>query len=129
MKRKAFLLRLDPKTHDALQRWAKDDLRSVNGQIEFLLRRALQQLEGGPYPAYKDITGTYAGPDFTLHADHIQGDPFADPSRIRVILGTDAAGLPGESFATRPRTLGTACFLARTFAHRARSASRRHPQS
>jgi hypothetical protein len=41
--RKAFLLRLDPKTHDALQRWAKDDLRSLNGQIEFLLRRALQQ--------------------------------------------------------------------------------------
>jgi hypothetical protein len=42
-KRKAFLLRLDPTTHDALQRWAKDDLRSLNGQIEFLLRRALQQ--------------------------------------------------------------------------------------
>jgi hypothetical protein len=42
-KRKAFLVRLDPRTHDALQRWAKDDLRSLNGQIEFLLRRALQQ--------------------------------------------------------------------------------------
>jgi len=42
-KRKAFLLRLDPTTHDALQRWAKDDLRSLNGQIEFLLRRVLQQ--------------------------------------------------------------------------------------
>lgn len=42
-KRKAFLLRLDPRTYDALERWAKDELRSVNGQIEFLLRRALQQ--------------------------------------------------------------------------------------
>ncbi len=42
-KRKAFLLRLDPKTYAALERWAKDDLRSVNGQLEFLLRRALQQ--------------------------------------------------------------------------------------
>jgi hypothetical protein len=40
--RKAFLLRLDPRTYDALERWAKDELRSVNGQIEFLLRRALQ---------------------------------------------------------------------------------------
>ncbi len=40
--RKAYLLRLDPKTYDALERWAKDELRSVNGQIEFLLRRALQ---------------------------------------------------------------------------------------
>lgn len=40
--RKAFLLRIDPDVLDAIQRWANDDLRSVNGQIEFLLRRALQ---------------------------------------------------------------------------------------
>ena len=41
--RKPFLLRLDPVVHEALQRWADADLRSLNGQIEFLLRRALQQ--------------------------------------------------------------------------------------
>jgi hypothetical protein len=41
--RKSFLLRLDPQIHEALQRWANDDLRSLNGQIEFLLRRALGQ--------------------------------------------------------------------------------------
>ena len=40
--RKAFLLRIDPAILDALQRWAADDLRSLNGQIEFVLRRALQ---------------------------------------------------------------------------------------
>jgi hypothetical protein len=40
--RKAFLLRLDPATHEALQRWADADFRSLNAQIEFLLRRALQ---------------------------------------------------------------------------------------
>ncbi len=40
-RRKAFLLRLDPAVHAALERWAADELRSVNGQIEFLLRRAL----------------------------------------------------------------------------------------
>ncbi len=39
--RRPFLLRLDPQTLDALQRWAADDLRSLNAQIEFLLRRAL----------------------------------------------------------------------------------------
>jgi hypothetical protein len=39
--RKPFLLRLDPETFAALQRWAADDLRSVNAQVEFLLRRAL----------------------------------------------------------------------------------------
>ena len=39
--RKAFLLRVDPALLDSLQRWADDDLRSLNGQIEFILRRAL----------------------------------------------------------------------------------------
>ena len=39
--RKAFLLRIDPDVLEAVQRWANDDLRSLNGQIEFLLRRAL----------------------------------------------------------------------------------------
>ncbi len=39
--RKAFLLRIDPAVLEALQRWANDDLRSLNGQIEFVLRRAL----------------------------------------------------------------------------------------
>lgn len=39
--RDSFLLRLDPKVLAALRQWADDDLRSVNGQIEFLLRRAL----------------------------------------------------------------------------------------
>ena len=49
--RKAFLLRLDPATHEALQRWADADFRSLNAQIEFLLRRALQEsgrLKEGP---------------------------------------------------------------------------------
>jgi hypothetical protein len=39
--RKPFLLRIDREVLDALQRWANDDLRSLNGQIEFVLRRAL----------------------------------------------------------------------------------------
>jgi hypothetical protein len=41
--RKAFLLRIDPKLLEAVQRWADDDLRSLNAQIEFLLRRTLQE--------------------------------------------------------------------------------------
>ena len=41
--RKAFLLRLDPALLEALQRWATDDLRSLNGQIEFLLREQLRK--------------------------------------------------------------------------------------
>ena len=41
--RKSILLRLDPAVHDALARWAADELRSTNAQIEYLLRRALAE--------------------------------------------------------------------------------------
>ena len=48
--RKSFLLRVDRDTLDAVQRWANDDLRSLNGQIEFLLRRALRDAGRAPKP-------------------------------------------------------------------------------
>ncbi|MCI3272808.1 hypothetical protein [Streptomyces cylindrosporus] len=53
--RKQVLLRLDPSVYEALARWAGDELRSANAQIEFLLRRALKEAgrlpgEAGPMP-------------------------------------------------------------------------------
>jgi hypothetical protein len=48
--RKSLLLRLDPAVHDALARWAADEMRSTNAQIEFLLRRALS--EAGRMPRH-----------------------------------------------------------------------------
>lgn len=44
--RKAFLLRIDEKLWDELERWAQDELRSINGQIEFILREAVQRRKG-----------------------------------------------------------------------------------
>ena len=52
--RKAFLVRLDPTLHEALQRWADADLRSLNAQIEFLLRQALRNAGRLPAPAASD---------------------------------------------------------------------------
>ncbi|MGA2826849.1 MAG: hypothetical protein ABSF03_12110 [Streptosporangiaceae bacterium] len=49
--RKGVLLRLDPAVHDALARWANDELRSTNAQIEFLLRRALADAGRLPHQA------------------------------------------------------------------------------
>ncbi len=46
--RKAFLLRIEPSVLDAMQRWANDDLRSLNGQIEFVMRKALSQAGRAP---------------------------------------------------------------------------------
>ena len=48
-KRKQYPLRIDPEVWDAIQRWAADDMRSANGQVEFILRKALR--EAGRLPA------------------------------------------------------------------------------
>ncbi len=50
--RSSFLLRTDPKLLDALRRWADDEFRSVNGQLEFLLRKALR--DAGRLPSSDD---------------------------------------------------------------------------
>jgi hypothetical protein len=58
--RKPFLLRLDPATHQALERWAGAELRSLNAQIEFLLRDALRRAGRlpKPDPAHSDTDET-----------------------------------------------------------------------
>ena len=53
MERKSFQLRLDPATMEALRAWAGDDLRSLNGQMEFLLRRALR--DAGRLPSARGV--------------------------------------------------------------------------
>lgn len=58
--RKPFLLRLDRTTHDALERWAADELRSLNAQIEYLLRRSLREAGRLRHPA-SDASGDAAG--------------------------------------------------------------------
>ncbi|MBT2506143.1 hypothetical protein J7I98_09580 [Streptomyces sp. ISL-98] len=64
--RKQVLLRLDPAVYDALARWASDELRSANAQIEFLLRRALAEsgrLPGGAAPIRRRGRPPKATPD------------------------------------------------------------------
>ena len=79
--RKPFLLRLDPATMAALRAWAGDDLRSLNGQIEFLLRRALR--DAGRLPAPRG-RGEAAGPGID------EGDRATNNERD----GSDAAAVP-----------------------------------
>jgi hypothetical protein len=56
MARKAFLLRIDPQVLSALERWAEEELRSLNGQIEYLLRSALVK-RGIKLPAQSEERG------------------------------------------------------------------------
>jgi len=46
--RKAFLLRMDPALYEALEQWAQQELRSLNGQIEYLLKEAVRKRHPGP---------------------------------------------------------------------------------
>jgi hypothetical protein len=59
--RKSFALRIDGKTLDAMQRWSKDDLRSLNAQIEFVLRDALRRAGRLKPPADSDEDGDSIG--------------------------------------------------------------------
>jgi hypothetical protein len=59
--RKPFLLRIDPELYDALARWADDELRSLNGQIEFLLRQAVSDAGRAPGRKRKPGGGTQEG--------------------------------------------------------------------
>jgi hypothetical protein len=55
--RKKILLRLDPRVYEAVARWAADDLRSVNAQIEYALRLALKAASRGPRDERRDLDG------------------------------------------------------------------------
>ncbi|MFP6640797.1 MAG: ABC-ATPase domain-containing protein, partial [Myxococcota bacterium] len=73
----------------------------------------LQRLDRKSYKAYSDLRGEYTFPSFTLHLDHVQGDPFAAPSRIRVRVPQEIAGLPEALMNSRIRSVALADWLAR----------------
>ncbi|HEX9026188.1 MAG TPA: ABC-ATPase domain-containing protein, partial [Clostridium sp.] len=60
------------------------------------LKRELDRIDGKGYRLYKDLEGEYDFEDYTLSIDYVQGDPFASPSRIRVIVNQNVAKFPKE---------------------------------
>lgn len=89
------------------------------------LRAALQRIDGRSYRAYKDIRGSYLGPGWELWIDHVQGDPFAAPSRVRLILSAETAGFPEWALRDRDRRSSCADFVNRALTGLVREASRR----
>lgn len=77
------------------------------------LRRILRRIDGRGYRAYKDIRGSYSLPGAELHVDHVQGDPFASPSLVRVRAPQTEARLPEELTRVRVRRTALEDFLAR----------------
>ena len=80
------------------------------------LRALLRGIEGRGYKAYKKIEGTYDFSEFRLVIDHVQGDPFANPSRIRVQVTPEVAGFPSTYHGSSVRQIALEDFLGRAAA-------------
>ena len=81
------------------------------------LRHILARIDGRGYKAYKDLQGAYTYPRFTLFIDHVQGDPFASPSKIRVRVSDPVAKFPPDLFSDRVRRVALQDFLIREVHH------------
>ena len=86
----------------------------------------LKRIDGRGYKAYKELEGPWAFSDHTLHFDHVQGDPFADPSRVRVVIEPSVASLPAASYRSTARAWGAAGHLVRVLERAAARSSRRY---
>ncbi|NER78035.1 MAG: ABC-ATPase domain-containing protein [Leptolyngbya sp. SIO1D8] len=84
------------------------------------LRAHLEALDGKGYKAYKTLRGKYTFSDFTLYIDHVQGDPFAAPSQLRVIIPQTKAQFPKHLHNPSSRKVALEDFLVRQFHQHAR---------
>jgi predicted ABC-class ATPase len=80
-----------------------------------ILKNELQRIDGRGYKAYKDLQGQYDFKDYILSIDHIQGDPFASPSRLRVIINKNKAKFPEELINEDYKRVAVSDLLTRLF--------------
>ena len=79
------------------------------------LKKDLDRIDGKSYRLYKELEGEYDFDNYTLSIDHVQGDPFASPSRIRVIVNQNVAKFPRELFSNKNKNIAVADYLTREF--------------
>ncbi|MBF0370218.1 MAG: ATPase, partial [Magnetococcales bacterium] len=80
------------------------------------LSRLLSEMEGRGYKAYKGLEGRFTFSDHLLVVDHVQGDPFADPSRMRLLVSGDQACFPENMRSPAIRRIALEDYLARRVA-------------
>ena len=83
------------------------------------LRSLLKRIDHRGYPAYKDTRGTYQFPGYVLSIDHVQGDPFASPSKVSVHVSGRTAGFPQELYKEDYQRIALQDELTRQFGRRA----------
>ena len=91
----------------------------MKGSME--LKNELFKINGKGYKAYKALEGRYDFKKYVLSIDHVQGDPFASPSRVRVIIDNKVAQIPEELFDNKNKEIAVCDFLTRLFSKNIRN--------
>ena len=79
------------------------------------LEKILFSMDGKSYSAYKSLKGEYKFPKYVLAIDHVQSDPYAPPSRMRIIMDRKILGIPYELTDTKEKNIAVSDFLTRNF--------------
>lgn len=79
------------------------------------LKELLKRIDRKSYPAYKDTAGKYQFPGYVLSIDHVQGDPFAAPSKVSILIRGKDAGFPKELFDTKWKRIALQDMILRQF--------------
>ena len=79
------------------------------------LDQLLRENDHRPYPAYKSLKGRYTFPDYILSIDHVQGDPFAAPSSLSILIKASKHGFPAEYISSPHRRIMLQDYLLRIF--------------
>ena len=79
------------------------------------LEKILFSMDGKSYSAYKSLKGEYKFPKYVLAIDHVQSDPYAPPSRMRIIMDRKISGIPYELTDTKEKNIAVSDFLTRNF--------------
>lgn len=87
------------------------------------LKTLLSRIDRRSYPAYKDTRGTYQFPGYVLSIDHVQGDPFASPSKVSIHVDGRQAGFPKELYRLPCQRIALQDELTRRFGKQASQAS------
>lgn len=77
------------------------------------LKNILERIDHRGYPAYKDTKGEYQFSKYVLDIEHVQGDPFASPSQIRISVSGKVAGIPSKYFDKKHKRIATQDYLLR----------------
>ena len=93
------------------------------------LMTLLRRIDHKGYPAYKDTKGAYQFAGYVLDIEHVQGDPFASPSKIRLLVAGKDAGLPKDLYDKKHKRIAVQDYLLRQFGKRLRKerADERNP--